>query len=40
MDIYIPVAERLGIYKMKTPLEDLCFRILNINEYSLIEEQV
>ena len=40
MDIYIPVAERLGIYKMKTPLEDLCFKILQKKEYLDIKEQV
>lgn len=40
LDIYVPVAERLGIYKMKTPLEDLCFKILEWEKYLQIEEQI
>ncbi|MCD5383044.1 RelA/SpoT family protein [Candidatus Gracilibacteria bacterium] len=40
MDIYVPVAERLGIYKMKTPLEDLCFEILSKKQFENIGRQI
>lgn len=40
LDIYVPVAERLGIYKMKTPLEDLCFEILEKDIFLKINEQI
>ena len=40
MDIYVPVAERLGIYKIKTPLEDLCFEILNNKDFDIIKNQI
>lgn len=33
MDIYAPLANRLGIYSLKWELEDLAFRFLNPEEY-------
>lgn len=33
MDIYVPLAGRLGIYKFKWQLEDLCFRYLEPDTY-------
>ena len=36
MNVYAPIAARLGIYKLKTELEDLCFKStseVNINKY-------
>jgi guanosine-3',5'-bis(diphosphate) 3'-pyrophosphohydrolase len=40
MDIYAPLAARLGIYQMKWELEDLSFRFLEPAEYRRISEMV
>ncbi|MGC2461034.1 MAG: RelA/SpoT family protein, partial [Steroidobacteraceae bacterium] len=37
LDIYAPVAERLGLYAMKLELEDLGFRTLYPHRYRVIE---
>ncbi|MEO6080803.1 MAG: bifunctional (p)ppGpp synthetase/guanosine-3',5'-bis(diphosphate) 3'-pyrophosphohydrolase [Steroidobacteraceae bacterium] len=37
LDIYAPVAERLGLYKMKLELEDLGFQALYPQRYRVIE---
>tara|TARA_Y100001960_G_C14757543_1_gene872068 strand:- start:226 stop:2388 length:2163 start_codon:yes stop_codon:yes gene_type:complete len=39
MDIYIPLAHRIGLYKFKTELEDLCFQTLYPEEYEKIVER-
>lgn len=40
MMIYVPIASRLGIYRMKTQLEDLSFKYMNPVEYKRIAGQV
>ncbi|MBI2341557.1 MAG: bifunctional (p)ppGpp synthetase/guanosine-3',5'-bis(diphosphate) 3'-pyrophosphohydrolase, partial [Deltaproteobacteria bacterium] len=40
MDIYAPIANRLGIQKIKTELEDLSFQHLNPEVYKTIDGQV
>jgi GTP pyrophosphokinase len=40
MDIYAPLAHRLGINWIKTEMEDLCFRFLHPEEYYDIAEKV
>ncbi|MFA6917238.1 MAG: RelA/SpoT family protein [Candidatus Gracilibacteria bacterium] len=39
-DVYVPVASRLGIYRMRIELEDLSFMYLNPEEYKNISEQI
>lgn len=39
-DVYVPVASRLGIYRMKIDLEDISFMHLNPEEYNNISEQI
>ncbi len=40
MDIYIPIINRLGMYKIKSELEDICFKALMPNEYKEIAHKV
>ncbi len=40
LDIYAPLAHRLGIYWMKEELEDRAFRVLHPEVYAQIEERV
>jgi len=38
MTFYVPIAERLGLYAIKTELEDLSFRYLNPSDYREVQE--
>ena len=40
LEIFVPIANRLGIWKIKTELEDLCFRYLYPQEYMHVKEFV
>ena len=40
MDLYIPIASRLGIYWLKQELEDIAFETLLPDEYKTIQTQV
>lgn len=40
MDLYVPIASRLGIYWLKQELEDIAFETLQPEEYKKIREQV
>lgn len=40
LEIYVPLAHRLGIYTIKWELEDLCFRYLEPQEYYELAEMV
>jgi GTP pyrophosphokinase len=37
MEIFVPIANRLGITKIKTELEDLCFRYLHPEGYAQVD---
>ncbi len=40
LNIYAPMAGRLGIYKLKSELEDLSFQILEPEEYQKLKQQI
>ena len=40
LDIYSPLANRLGIHWIKNELEDISFRYLNFDAYELLSERV
>jgi guanosine-3',5'-bis(diphosphate) 3'-pyrophosphohydrolase len=40
LDIYVPIASRLGIYNIKVQLEDLCFQYLFPKQYELLGAQL
>jgi GTP diphosphokinase / guanosine-3',5'-bis(diphosphate) 3'-diphosphatase len=40
MEIYAPLANRLGLYWLKSELEDLCFRYVNAPAYDELEEKL
>ena len=40
LEIYAPLANRLGVGWMKSQLEDLCFRYLNADDYQTLTNEV
>ena len=40
LDVYVPIAARLGIYNLKSKLEDLCFEFLEPEHYENVKEQL
>ncbi len=40
LNIYVPISARLGIYTVKTQLEDLCFKHLNKPTYEDLKQQL
>lgn len=40
LDIYAPIAHRLGMYKIKWELEDLSFKVINKSGYDEIKDKI
>jgi len=40
LQIFAPLAERLGVWRVKWELEDLCLRVMDPGAYRMIEERV
>jgi len=40
LNVYAPIASRLGIYKIKSALEDLCFKFLQPKMYDVIRSEL
>ncbi len=40
MDIFVPLADRIGLHGVKGELEDRCFRVINPDEYARIEDRM
>lgn len=40
LDIYVPIASRLGIFNLKTRLEDLCFKYLYPSQYGALQREL
>ena len=39
LEIFVPLANSLGMYEIKSQLEDLSFQYINLNEYEMIKEK-
>jgi GTP diphosphokinase / guanosine-3',5'-bis(diphosphate) 3'-diphosphatase len=40
MEIFVPIASRLGVYRFKVILEDSCFKCLNKDDYAAIAKEL
>jgi GTP pyrophosphokinase len=40
LNIYIPIADRLGLFGIKNALEEECFKVLEPNEYKKIKQEL
>lgn len=40
MDIYVPIATRLGIYTVKSLMEDVCFQVLHPEDFARIKKEL
>jgi GTP pyrophosphokinase len=38
--VYAPIASRLGIYSLKSELEDLCFKFIHPKEHAKLKEEI
>lgn len=40
LEIYVPIANLLGIWELKSKLEDYCFKAIHPNDYNYIQELI
>ncbi len=40
LEVYAPIAHKLGIHVIKSELEDLCFKVLNYEEYQKMKKLI
>lgn len=40
LNIYVPIADRLGLFGIKNALEEECFKVLEPNEYKKIKQEL
>jgi len=40
MDIFVPIAERLGLNSFKNEMEDICFSVLKPKEYNKLKDEL
>jgi GTP pyrophosphokinase/guanosine-3',5'-bis(diphosphate) 3'-pyrophosphohydrolase len=40
LELYAPLAHRFGLYNIKNELEDLCFKVLDLNSYKFIRRKL
>jgi GTP diphosphokinase / guanosine-3',5'-bis(diphosphate) 3'-diphosphatase len=40
LNIYAPIADRLGLYNFKNALEEECFKILELESYKKIKKEM
>lgn len=40
LNIYAPIADRLGLHQFKNALDEECFKILNPNDYKRIKKEL
>ncbi|MBL4694775.1 bifunctional (p)ppGpp synthetase/guanosine-3',5'-bis(diphosphate) 3'-pyrophosphohydrolase [Candidatus Gracilibacteria bacterium] len=40
LDLYVPISSRLGVYRIKTRLEDLAFKFVDTRSYEAIVDQL
>ncbi len=40
LEVYAPIAHKLGIHIIKSELEDLCFKVLNYEEYQMMKKLI
>lgn len=40
MNLFVPLAERLGLNAIKLEMEDICFRVLNPDEYQKLKSEL
>jgi GTP diphosphokinase / guanosine-3',5'-bis(diphosphate) 3'-diphosphatase len=40
LNIYVPIADRLGLFAMKNALEEECFKVLEPSKYKKVKQEL